>query len=168
MQVSEYLRELYDYHYWANECTLRAVKDMPDEKLHRERAHSWGSIYATLLHMLNAEWIWLQRWKGNSPSAFPVRKDYPTLAAMIRRWVELEEEMRFFVASQTEESLVQTVEYTNTRGERYRLPRWQMMAHVPNHACHHRGELAAMLALMGVPHQEEDMLHFLLEKNGQR
>jgi uncharacterized damage-inducible protein DinB len=31
MRVSEYLQELYAYHYWANERTLRALEGMPDE-----------------------------------------------------------------------------------------------------------------------------------------
>jgi uncharacterized damage-inducible protein DinB len=118
--------------------------------------------------MLNAEWIWLQRWMGSSPSAFLPQKDYTTLAALTGSWIGLEEEMRLFVASQTDESLGHIIEYTNTRGESYRLPLWQMMAHVSNHACHHRGELGVMLAQMGVPHQEEDLLYYFLETSGQR
>ncbi|MBI4772019.1 MAG: damage-inducible protein DinB, partial [Chloroflexi bacterium] len=32
-----------------------------------------------------------------------------------------------------------------------------------NHSNHHRGELAAMLALLNVPHPEDDMLYYFRE-----
>jgi uncharacterized damage-inducible protein DinB len=39
--------------------------------------------------------------------------------------------------------------YSNFKGE-FHVPLWQMLMHVPNHETHHRGELAAMFALMDV------------------
>jgi uncharacterized damage-inducible protein DinB len=168
MDLCEYLIKLYDYNYWANHRSLSAAASLTDEQLNRQHGHSWGSVFDTLLHIMNAEWIWLKRWKEISPSIFPTRDDYPTLSAMEKRWAELEAEMRTFVSLQTEESLLRQLEYTNTRGKVFRLPLWQMMAHVPNHGTHHRGELAAMLALMDVPHDEDDWLHYFLERSGQR
>ena len=76
--------------------------------------------------------------------------------------------MRAFVKAQTPDTLLAEIGYTNTRGENFHLPLWQMMLHVPNHNTHHRGELAAIYALMGVEHAEEDWLHYFLQKSGQR
>jgi uncharacterized damage-inducible protein DinB len=60
------------------------------------------------------------------------------------------------------------VTYTNPKGETFTLPLWQMMAHVPNHNTHHRGELAAMFTLMNVAHPEEEVVQYFLVKSGQR
>ena len=168
MNLLEYLQQLYDYHYWANKHILAAAEKLTDEQLHRQQGHSWGSVRGMLLHMTDAEWIWLQRWQGNSPKTFPDREDFQTLATIRKRWAELEAEMRAFLAGQTEQSLQREVTYTNTSGDTFRLILWQMMAHLANHGTHHRGELAAMLASMEVPHHEEDWLYYFLEKSGQR
>jgi uncharacterized damage-inducible protein DinB len=37
---------------------------------------------------------------------------------------------------------------------------WQLLGHVANHGTHHRGELAAMFAMMEAPHPEEDWYFF--------
>jgi len=168
MDLPEYLQQLYDYHYWANHRILTAAEGLTEEQLHRQQGHSWGNIHGVLLHMMNAEWIWLQRWKGESPKAFFGPEDFPTLAALRERWDELEAEMRAFVADQTPQSLEREVTYTTTLGKTYCLLLWQMMVHVPNHGTHHRGELAAMFASMDALHPEEEVIHYALEKSGQR
>jgi uncharacterized damage-inducible protein DinB len=76
--------------------------------------------------------------------------------------------MRAFVAAQTVQSLEEVITYTNTRGETLHLRLWQMMAHLPNHGTHHRGELAGMLTSMKIPHPEDDFVYYFLEKSGQR
>ncbi len=168
MDVSHYLQLLYDYHYWANNRILIAAAGLTAEQLHNQQGHSWGSIHGILLHMLNAEWIWLRRWHGQSPSAFPSPTDFPTLDAIRDRWAALEPEMRSFVAAQTPHSLQGEVRYTTTLGATYRLSLWQMMVHVPNHGTHHRGELAAMFTALDAAHPEEDWVHYFLEQSGQR
>lgn len=168
MTLPEYLQQFYDYHYWANHRILNAAERLTEEQLHRQQGHSWGSILGVLLHMMNAEWIWLQRWKGKSPKAFFGLQDFPTLIALRKHWEQLELEMRAFIAAQTRQSLEKQVTYTSTLGKSYCLSLWQIMLHVPNHGTHHRGELAAMFTLMDAPHPEEEVVHYALEKSGQR
>ena len=62
----------------------------------------------------------------------------------------------------------QNLTYTNAKGETFTLPLWQMMAHVPNHNTHHRGELAAMFALMNASHPEEEVVQYFLIRSGQK
>jgi uncharacterized damage-inducible protein DinB len=168
MDLFEYLQQLYDYHYWANHRLLTAAERLTEAPLYQQQGHSWGSIHGVLLHMMNAEWIWLQRWKGESPKAFFDSENFPTLAALREYWAELETEMQAFVMGQTPHSLEKEVRYTSTAGQTYSLSLWQMMVHVPNHATHHRGELAAMFAAMEALHPEDEMVHYALAKSGQR
>jgi uncharacterized damage-inducible protein DinB len=164
----EYLTQLYDYNYWANKRLLEVADGLTPEQLHLSQGHSWGSIQGVLLHIMNAEWIWLRRWQGESPKSFPGVEQFPAVAGLRQRWAEVEGEMRSFVAAQTPQGLLREVTYTSTKGEVYRLILWQMMAHVVNHGTHHRGELAAMFALMGIPHPEDEFMHFFLVRSGQR
>jgi uncharacterized damage-inducible protein DinB len=168
MDLTAYLPQLYDYHYWANHLVMAAARALPEEQAQRDLGHSWGSLHGILLHMMNSEWIWLRRWQGESPRAFMSPADFATLAAVQAYWVKLEVEVRLFISSQTAAALANYVTYTNTLNQTYTLPLWQMLVHVPNHATHHRGELAAMFAALAAPHPETDWLHYFLYQSGQR
>ena len=168
MLLKPYFESLYDFNYWANQRYLGAAEGLSQEQLMHKQGHSWDSIYRVLLHMMSSEWMWLERWKGNSPQAFLEPAEYPTLASVRSYWTGLEKEMRGFLAAQTEDSLQGEVSYTNTRGETFHLPLWHMLSHVPNHNTHHRGELAAMFALLEAPHPEDEAVQYFLDRTGQK
>jgi uncharacterized damage-inducible protein DinB len=163
-----YLLQLYEYHYWANRQFMDTAAGLNSEQLFQPQGHSWGSLFGVLLHMTHAEWIWLMRWKGISPAALPAQDQFPDLSSVRTRWNGLETEIMDFIRSLNSARLQQEIAYTNTSGNYYRLPLWQLMVHVPNHATHHRGELAAMFALMDIPHPEDDWLYYFLSTTGQR
>lgn len=167
MQFKEYLQHLYDYNYWANKRYLAVAEMLSAEQLFRKQGHSWDSVHAVFVHMMSSERMWPQRWRGGN-GEFLDPKDFPTVVSIRETWVEVEKNMRGFLAEQTEGSLLRDVTYTNPKGQTFTLPLWQMMAHVPNHNTHHRGELAAMFTLMDVPHPEEEVVQYFLIKSGQR
>jgi uncharacterized damage-inducible protein DinB len=163
----DYFIQLFDYNNWANARYLEVAQALTSEQLFRQHGHSWGSAHSLLVHMMGAEWIWLSRWQGVSPKALLDPHDYPTLEAVLPAWGEIDAKLRAFAAAQTEASLVQPLTYTNTHGRTFTLLLWQLMAHLGNHGTHHRGELAAMFAMMEVPHPEEDWYLYFLAKSGQ-
>ena len=168
MELNQYFNTLYYYNYWANHRYIAVAEGLADEQLHRKQGHSWDSVHAVLVHMLSSEWVWLQRWNGSSPKAHLSVDDFPTLASVREHWSQLEAEMRAFIAAQTEESLQSVIPYSNFSGERFDVPLWQMLMHVANHETHHRGELAAMFALMNIPHPEEEVIQYFLNLSGQK
>ena len=167
MELKAYLEHLYDYNYWANHRYLAVAESLTEEQFFRRQEHSWDSVQAVLVHMMNSERMWPQRWRGE-PGTFLDPKDFPDAAAIRAYWVEVEKNLRAFVAEQTNESLLREVTYTNPKGETFSLPLWQMIVQPPNHNTHHRGELAAMFALMSVPHPEEEIVQYFLVRSGQR
>ena len=167
MQLREYLQHLYDYNYWANKRYLFVAESLTEEQLFRRQGHSWESVHGVFVHMMSSERMWPQRWRG-AAGTFLDPKDFPTAQSIRDYWVDVEKIMRGFLAEQTEQTLLEDITYTNPKGETFTLPLWQMMAHVPNHNTHHRGELAAMFALMNVPHPEEEVVQYFLVKSGQR
>jgi len=167
MQFKSYLEQLYDYNYWANKRYLAVAETLGEEQLFRKQGHSWDSVHAVFVHMMSSERMWRQRWRGEK-GEFLNPKDFPNVASIRSYWVDVEKNMRAFIAEQTEESLLHDVTFTNPKGETLTLPLWQMMVHVPNHNTHHRGELAAMFTLMDIPHPEEEVVQYFLVKSGQR
>jgi uncharacterized damage-inducible protein DinB len=167
MQLKEYLQELYEYNYWANKRYLTVAESLTEEQLFRKQGHSWDSVQAVLVHMMSSERMWPQRWRGEKGS-FLDPKDFSTIASLRDYWLTVEKNMRAFIAEQTEESVLRPVTYTNPKGETFTLPLWQMMVQPPNHNTHHRGELAAMFALMNIAHPEEEIVQYFLVKSGQR
>ena len=167
MELKSYLEHLYDYNYWANKRYLTVAESLTAEQLFRKQGHSWDSVHAVLVHMMSSERMWPQRWRGET-GTFLDPTDFPTIGAVREYWVDVEKNMRAFVAAQTEESLLRQVTFTNPKGQTFTLPLWQMVVQPPNHNTHHRGELAAMFALMNVPHPEEEIVQYFLVKSGQR
>ena len=167
MQLKDYLQQLYEYNYWANKRYLAVAESLTDEQLFRKQGHSWDSVQAVLVHMMSSERMWPQRWRGEK-GTFLDPQDFPTAASIRDYWVDVEKNMRLFIAEQTEKSLLREVTYTNPKGETFTLPLWEMAVQPPNHNTHHRGELAAMLASMNIPHPEEEIVQYFLVKSGQR
>ena len=167
MEFKTYLKELYDYNYWANKRYLAVAETLNEEQFFRKQGHSWDSVHAIFVHMMSSERMWPQRWRGET-ATFLDAKDFPTIASIREYWVGVEKNMSGFIAEQTEQSLTSDITYTNPKGETFTLPLWQMMVQPPNHNTHHRGELAAMFALMNIPHPEEEVVQYFLDKSGQK
>lgn len=155
---------LYDYHYWMTRQMLEACEALTPEQWDQALGHSWGSVHGVTAHMLAAEAIWLARWQGASPTALAKAEDLPTLADVRRAWTVVEMETRDFIKQCDDARLAADLRYTNTRGQHFSVPLGALMLHVANHGTHHRGELVAMLALLGIPHPEDDLLWYVLEK----
>ncbi len=168
MDAKDYLAQVYEYNYWANHRYLAVADGLTDEQLHMPQGHSWGSVHSVFVHMLSSETVWLRRWHGEAPDAHLDPKTFPTLRLLRDRWAAVEDQMRAFVDSQSAESLVAPITYSNFSGSTFRVPLWQMLMHVPNHETHHRGELAAMFALMDVAHPEEEVIQYFLDRSGQK
>ncbi len=167
MQFKEYLGQLYDYNYWANKRYLAVAETLTEEQLFRKQGHSWDSVHAVFVHMMSSERMWRMRWLGEK-GEFLNTKDFPNVPSIREYWMNVEKNMRTFLAEQTEESLLRDVTYTNPKDETFTLPLWQMIVQPPNHNTHHRGELAAMFALMNIPHPEEEVVQYFLIQSGQR
>jgi uncharacterized damage-inducible protein DinB len=58
------LERRFDYGYWANSRFLAVISQLTPEQFTQNVAGSYGSIRNTLVHMLSAEWGWLDRCGG--------------------------------------------------------------------------------------------------------
>ncbi len=155
------IKLLFDYHYWANANCLRACETLTTEQWDKPLGPSWGSVHSLLTHMLAAEYIWVARWEGNSKVGHFKPEDYPALANLRVRWAIIETRARTFIAQCDDARLAADLNYQTTKGDPQAQPLGDLMLHLTNHGTHHRGELAALLTLLGVPHPEDDLLFYL-------
>jgi uncharacterized damage-inducible protein DinB len=72
------LQALYDYGYWANGKLFEVVLQLTPEEFTRSVAGSYGSVRNTMVHVLSAEWGWLDRCGGAQRGPALVTSDYPT------------------------------------------------------------------------------------------
>jgi len=167
---SKYIQELYEYNRWANARVLDAVSKLGTEDFTRDLKNSFRSVRDTLIHAMSAEWIWLTRWKGISPKAMvgPSPSDFPTAPILKNRWAEIERDQTEFVSGLTDESFKGTLSYTNTKGDSFKYPLWQMMSHVVNHSTYHRGQVTTMLRQLGAQPAGTDLITFYNTKVGQK
>jgi uncharacterized damage-inducible protein DinB len=164
MTTLSILTTLYDYHYWANAQMIQACEALTLDQWTQPLGHSWESVHGLLTHMLAAETIWLARWQGQSPKTLRQPEEFPTLADIRQAWTQVESKIREFIRQCDDERLSRDLTYTNTQGQTFTLPLGQLILHVANHGTHHRGELAAMLAILQAPHSEDDLLFYFIEQ----
>lgn len=154
------IQELYRYNGWANGRMFEAVSNLTPEAFSRDLGSSYPSARDMLLHIVWAEWIWLQRWKGLSPHSVWQAADYPDLDALRARWSDVEIEQGAFLDAINRERLVAVVRYLNLQGETWQYPLWRTMYHALNHSSYHRGQLTTMLRQLGARALPTDFLVF--------
>lgn len=144
----EVLHGLWAYHHWANRRLFDVTAALGDGVASRDvgAQFSYPTILRMFAHVYGADAFWLSVWKATSLGALP-GADIATLAELRRRWDELEAEQRRFVGALTPADLVRVIEGKNSRGEEFRRPLGMLLLHVPNHATHHRSEIATMLTM---------------------
>src|SRR5262245_13998187 len=161
-----YIRVLIDYNYWSRDRTLLSAESLSAEQLSRNLGSSFGSVLDTLVHMYSAEWVWYSRWQGESPTAFPDKDRFGTLADLREAWLGLEHQIRSFVGGLDAERLGRPLDYRLMSGQTSTSVHWQMIVHVINHGSYHRGQIATMLRQLGAkPAASTDMIAFFREQS---
>lgn len=158
MELLTMIRENMKYNYWARDRQLRACAALTEEQFLRRIGGSFPSVRETFAHMVAVEWIWLKRWRGQSPRALPSAEEFPTLAAVTERWGTVEHDMREYLASLDEATLERPLTCVSTRGEEWTYPLWRMILHLLNHQSYHRGQITTLLRMLGVQPPRIDFL----------
>jgi len=162
------IRGLYDYHWWANRRLFdvaAALGDVVERDVGRQ--FSFPTLRRMFVHVYGADWIWLERWNGRSPTKIPGGDDLRSLPALRERWDALEQAQREFLGALTAGGLERLVEYRNTEGKPFRAPLWGLLQHVPNHATHHRSEAATMITMVSGSPPDTGINTYLLVASGQ-
>jgi uncharacterized damage-inducible protein DinB len=155
---------LYEYNRWANGRMLEAAEKLDAAAFVKDLKNSFPSVRDTLAHILGAEWVWLRRWHGGSPTKLVAGSEFPSAASLRERFQAVNREREAFLASLTEGRLQQPFDYKDLAGNAMRLPLVQSMQHVVNHGTYHRGQVTTMLRQLGATPISTDMSRFYLDR----
>lgn len=160
------LMQFAEYHEWAFDVVLSAIRDVDDATCRAPAGLFFGSIHGTLNHLLVAEHVWFGRFV-DEPFAVTgldaeLEADRDALDTALRvasaRW-------RPWIAGRNEAALAGRLDYRNLSGARFRDPVAATLLHVFNHATHHRGQISAALTTLGADAPVMDLIYFLRERS---
>ena len=155
---------MLEYTAWANARVLDAAAALSPEEFLRDMRNSFPSVRDTLVHILGAEWVWLRRWQGESPTALPGAGELATVASLKDRFAAVDSERRAFVEAQPEERLAQPFTYRDLAGKAHSLLLVQSLQHVVNHGTYHRGQITTLLRQLGAKPVSTDLSRFYLDR----
>ena len=147
--MKELLSAYAAYNLWAHEQITNAILEM-DEHLHQQIVKSsFPNLYATVLHLWDAESIWWQRMEGHQQMVIPSKQFNPNMKETVNGLLQQAGEWQRFVQHATEEQLQREFYYKNLKGEPFRSAVWQVVHHLFNHGTYHRGQLVTMMRELG-------------------
>src|SRR5262245_64877283 len=145
----EELGRLLEYTKWANHMVIRCAATMPVEDFRKDLGSSHGGVRGTLCHMLGAEWIWLERWKGVSPTKFMDEGEFADIVALSERWKAVERHRDSWFRGLKENVTQQKIAYRTMAGQPFEGVLWQLVQHAVNHSTYHRGQVVTMMRQLG-------------------
>lgn len=149
---------LFDYTVWANHKVMRAAATLSVDDFKRDLKSSHAGVRGTLVHTMSAEWIWLERWKGMSPTKMIDEGEFPDIVAVRDRWTAIEDHRSSWLASLRPEALPETIRYRSLQGQEFESPLWQLVQHVANHSTYHRGQVVTFLRQLGAKAASTDLV----------
>ncbi len=142
------LARLLRYDDWANTEALRSLCAM-------QVPPSRG--VKLLAHIVNAQWLWLSRLKQDG-AQIAVWPDYG-LDETERQLPVLRRAWERYLQGRTPSDLERTIEYVNTKGDRYANAVGDVLLHVIMHGVYHRGQVAALAREHGGEPAYTDFVH---------
>jgi|SRR6266850_415983 len=162
------VRDLYEYHRWANHRLFDVAAALGEEPCARElgKHFSVPSLTRMFAHVYGADLNWLKRWKGSSPTESPFF-NLASMAEVRQKWDSLEAEQKAFVDGLADADLEREIHYKTSQGQAYHVALGVLLQHVANHATHHRSEIATMLTLLSGSPPDTGINTWILLRTGQ-
>ena len=157
-------RLLFEYNAWANRRILDACDALSEDQFTRDLRSSFPSVGETLAHIAAAQWIWIERWHGRSPTAPPDWYKSADRAALRERFNALDRDLIEFASHLGPADLERVTEYRNMSGQSSAQPLWQPLQHLANHSTYHRGQITTMLRQLGAAPPHTDLIVFYRER----
>jgi uncharacterized damage-inducible protein DinB len=146
--MKELLQQYAAYNIWANKLLTDRINKLSDEEINREIVSSFSSLYKTLQHMWLAEEVWWKRLKLTENIVLESAQFTGTFNEMTDIIAKQSLLFKEWVDVATEHQLVHVFAFVRNK-EQIKMPVYQMLHHVFNHASYHRGQLVTMLNQLG-------------------
>ncbi len=150
-----YVRAMASYNTWQNAGMFGACGQLSDAQRKENRGAFFGSIHATLNHILWADQMWLSRFGAAPP---PTAASISKGLSLFEEWDALKVERQRFDqviedwAARTEPSAYEgeLTWMSGAIGREMTRPKALLVMHIFNHQTHHRGQVNALLTGFGI------------------
>jgi len=149
--------ELHGLLHERLDLLLEHIETVPDE-LRRTPISGFGhpSVWSQLVHILTCEEGWVHDLQNKTFPAWH-EEDCPAMADLLAAKERVREVTRAYVHDLTEEQLNTTLGQRPVDwGGELRSPAF-ILQHVVTHAFHHKGQIVAMLRILGYPPPDTDL-----------
>jgi uncharacterized damage-inducible protein DinB len=163
MLLKDHVYLMADYNQWMNQKIYEAAGTLAEPLLHENKGAFFGSIFATLNHIVVADTLWLQRFAKALPAHQalipiaelppPAALDTPVCETFMQLKVRrqlLDESLSELAEELTDAELSQAINFKNTKGVEASKNLFSLLMHVFNHQTHHRGQVTTLLSQSGV------------------
>jgi uncharacterized damage-inducible protein DinB len=158
---SGYVQRMAHYNQWQNDNLFGAADGLSDAERRRDRGAFFGSIHATLNHLLWADRIWMSRLAGTPRPAGGIAQS----VCLHDDWRDLKRERSAFDAvmldwaNRLDPSALtgELTWYSDAMKAELHRPKWLLVAHMFNHQTHHRGQVHCMLTQAGCKPGDTDL-----------
>ena len=165
MNTTRYLT-FSKYNAWANRRIYASAAELTSAQYTQDGGAFFGSVHATLNHLLVTDQIWMHRFTGTGP--LPPSLDtilFETLPALTAARAAEDARIVAFTEALDEAELAAEIRYANSSGVRTTQPLHTALDHLFNHQTHHRGQvhclLSGFLGKAGTP--SLDLIYFMRE-----
>lgn len=149
--------KLIQYNTWANRLLSAPILKLPQIEFEKDLGGSFGSLKATMNHLLESDYIWAQRLKGIPIAPVPDWK-VDSAEDICLLWTAIQDEVLASVRTLTEKP-DQSIHFITRKGVPYTLPFIEIVFHLSHHGSYHRGQLSNMLRMLG--HQPPSTDYFI-------
>jgi uncharacterized damage-inducible protein DinB len=162
-----YFRQLARYNTWANERIYAAAAELSDAERKAKRPSFFGSIHATLNHILVGDRVWMSRLTAKPGGPLPSKPDeirsldqelYGNFNELRAARVKEDARIADAVGRYKDADLNRNLDYASMAGEERHTPLAQVLAHVFNHQTHHRGQVHGLLSHTRIAPPPLDMI----------
>ncbi len=148
------MKEIYvkytQFNLWANRRIVESFAPLSTKEMETPIVSSFPSVRLTFLHIWDAESLWLERLKGNSPTAFPSKSFVGDNTVVFGNLLRVSEDFRSFVETQPGDYFEKTLEFTTLSYGPQTQRTFEMIHHCMNHSTFHRGQLITLGRQLGI------------------
>ncbi len=112
--------------------------------------NSFGSIYETVVHLMDVESIWWQRLKLQEHVEWPGKTFTGDFEALSKELLALSRQWNEWVSEASAMQIDHVFGYQNSKKEFFKQPVYEMLLHLFNHQTFHRGQIITMMRQNGI------------------
>jgi uncharacterized damage-inducible protein DinB len=145
MNEQQHLRQLLEYNLWANEIVAGYIGNAGPGAAVLEQKSSFNTILKTVIHIWDAQSVWLDRINGITVTDWPGKNFTGNIDEALMGLTSHSKKWLLWFNGESRNDWHQYVKYRNLTGNEFEETFFNIIVHMVNHGTYHRGQLITLL-----------------------